>query len=710
MRKIFLSVILLTVFLAVNVVYSDAQSPEQLYQKGLIKEEGEGALQDAISIYNQVADNLKADPSLRAKALLHVGMCYEKLGNQEAVKAYNKLVNNFPTQKNEVTIARERLSKLITAESSKEIVLRQLWTGQGVDDFGSVSADGEYLTFTDWGTGNLMIRNLKTGENKPLTREGSWKSPEQYAEFSLLSPDGKQVVYMWFSARGDTGSYELRLLQTDSQSPTILYTCNKNEYMVPELWLSNNKKIIVQKYYKREKWQISSIDITSKKISLLKERIPAPSGLSNLSLSPDEKQIAFDFQNLSEKDNYDISLMYIDSKNESPLVEHPANDRLVGWLPDRNEVLFSSNRSGTQDLWVVNALNLKSSGMPIRIFANIGEIRPLGFKQDGSLYYGGHSSIVESFILPLDQSTSKISENPRTIFSGQIFDICWLPEGESLIYRQYSQDQKSTLGIYNRKTGVTWTLADNIIVPGSARISPDGKSVLVMGIDKQKSVEKDYAAGIYSIDIKTGNYKGILIFKRDSTMISNLGKEVEWDKDGKCIFYTRNNQIMKHNIETGKEKIIYTYKVLSSFTPTLRRSFDGTHLLFDGVPISNEAGKLKEGEAYLLSIPEDGGEASILCNAMFAGTVNLKKISLSPDGKYIYFSARTPEINSVIYRIPADGGTPEIVWQSKDYNVTGISIHPDGKQIALSTSGYQAAISVIENLGRKVTEVLPRYE
>jgi len=681
------------------------QTADQLFEKALYLEEAKGELQGAIDLYSKIVENKNADQSFQAKALLHIGLCYEKLGMKEATKAYQRLVSNFPAQKNEVAIARERLSKLIIPESSKEIVLRQLWTGQGVDDFGSVSADGEFLTFTDWGTGNLMIRNLKTGENKPLTREGSWKSPEQYAEFSLISPDGKQVAYMWFSARGDTGSYELRLMQTDNQSPTIIYTCNKNEYMVPELWLSNNKKIIVQKYIGRDKWQLSSIDLTSKKISLLKEKIPAPSGLSNLSLSPDEKQIAFDFQNPSEKDNYDINLMSIDSKNELPLIEHPANDRLVGWLPDRNELLFTSNRSGTYDLWVVNASNPKSFGTPLRIFSNIGEIRPLGFKQDGSLYFGGHSSIAESFILPLDQSTGRILNSPRTTFLGPIFDICWLPDGESLACRQYSPDQKFTLGIYNIKTALTRILTDNIFVPGSVRISPDGKSILAMGIDRQKSGDKDYAAGLYSIDIKTGNYTAIIMFKRDSDIISNLGKEVEWDKDGKCIFYTRNNQIKKYNIETGEEKILYSYKNLSSFTPTLRRSFDGTHLLFDGIPGMNTTGKLKEGETYLLSIPENGGEARIICNAMFAGTVLLKKISLSPDGKYIYFSAITPETKSVIYRIPETGGTPEIVWHSKDYNITGISIHPDGKQIALSTSAFQAEISVIENLNRKVSDI-----
>ena len=113
MKTIVLTAILVTIFIAVNILPSEAQSPEQLYQKGLMKEEGEGALQDAINLYSQVTDNSNADKSLQAKALLHIGMCYEKLGMQEAVKAYQRLVNNFPAQKNEVAIARERLSRLI---------------------------------------------------------------------------------------------------------------------------------------------------------------------------------------------------------------------------------------------------------------------------------------------------------------------------------------------------------------------------------------------------------------------------------------------------------------------------------------------------------------------------------------------------------------------------------------------------------------------
>ncbi len=306
------------------------QTADQLYEKALYLEEAKGELQGAIDLYSKIVENRNADQSFQAKALLHIGMCYEKLGMKEATKAYQRLVSNFPAQKNEVAIARERLSKLITTESSKEIVIRQVWTGKDVDDFGSVSADGEYLTFTDWGTGNLAIRNLNTGQNKSLTREGSWNSPEQYAEFSLISPNGKQVAYMWFIGNEDNPHYELRLLQVGNPSPKVLYSCNKNESMVPEIWFSDGRKILVQKHTGKEKWQLASIDITSGEVSLIKEKTPGPSGLPILSLSPDEKQIAFDFPNLTEKGNYDIFIISIDTKNESPLIQHPANDRVIG--------------------------------------------------------------------------------------------------------------------------------------------------------------------------------------------------------------------------------------------------------------------------------------------------------------------------------------------------------------------------------------------
>ena len=52
------------------------------------------------------------DESLAAKAQLRIGICYEKLGSQEARKAYQRLIADYPGQKEEVALARDRLARL----------------------------------------------------------------------------------------------------------------------------------------------------------------------------------------------------------------------------------------------------------------------------------------------------------------------------------------------------------------------------------------------------------------------------------------------------------------------------------------------------------------------------------------------------------------------------------------------------------------------
>jgi len=84
----------------------------QLYEKALYLEEARGELQGAIDIYIQLAENQDADKSLQAKALLHMGLCYEKLGSEKARQAYRDVINRFPEQAEETAIARERMTSL----------------------------------------------------------------------------------------------------------------------------------------------------------------------------------------------------------------------------------------------------------------------------------------------------------------------------------------------------------------------------------------------------------------------------------------------------------------------------------------------------------------------------------------------------------------------------------------------------------------------
>ena len=137
----------------------------------------------------------------------------------------------------------------------------------------------------------------------------------------------------------------------------------------------------------------------------------------------------------------------------------------------------------------------------------------------------------------------------------------------------------------------------------------------------------------------------------------------------------------------------------------LTRSFDGNNLLFDVLVGFNDEGSLSI--CNLLIIPETGGEARTMCSYSSVQNWRFKRFALSPDGKYIYYSehAIAPGDKTTLFRIPAAGGTPEKIWEIKDYFIAGMSIHPEGEQIALSASSPGIEIRAIENLGRKVAEV-----
>jgi Tol biopolymer transport system component len=262
------------------------------------------------------------------------------------------------------------------------------------------------------------------------------------------------------------------------------------------------------------------------------------------------------------------------------------------------------------------------------------------------------------------------------------------------------RNRKFNLVVLNSKTGESGILSGNLNIFGLYRLSPDGKSVLAFGREEQRMNEKDYNGGIYKVDIETGAMTELKVRQDASGSMS-----CEWDKEGKNIFYISKNQIIKHNLETGDEKVIFTGRGM--YYPALTRSYDGKNLLLDvlGGPGTTNLFKL-------LSIPENGGDADTLCTYQADMNPGFRRIDISPDGKYIYFTTRASRLNSKLCRIPATGGTIQNLWQSSNCSISGLDIHPDGKRITISTSGaeLETEIRSIDNLDKKVAEIFSKAE
>lgn len=111
------SVIVAALTLQSPVVRAEPSSPSQLLEKGIYAEETKGDLEGAITIYQQLVAEAKANQSLAAQAQLRLGKCLQKKNRQpEAMAAFEKLIRDFPNEQELIAKAREYLPSELALE------------------------------------------------------------------------------------------------------------------------------------------------------------------------------------------------------------------------------------------------------------------------------------------------------------------------------------------------------------------------------------------------------------------------------------------------------------------------------------------------------------------------------------------------------------------------------------------------------------------
>jgi Tol biopolymer transport system component/outer membrane protein assembly factor BamD (BamD/ComL family) len=86
-----------------------AQTAEEFLAQGMQLEEVKGELDRAIEIYQTIIVKFPDNRLIAAKALLHIGLCSEKLGLKQAQQTFQDVINKYPEQKDEVALAKERV-------------------------------------------------------------------------------------------------------------------------------------------------------------------------------------------------------------------------------------------------------------------------------------------------------------------------------------------------------------------------------------------------------------------------------------------------------------------------------------------------------------------------------------------------------------------------------------------------------------------------
>jgi Tol biopolymer transport system component len=669
-----------------------SQSGEDLFQKALRLERNEGKLVEAIELYNKVVAEGK-NKNLAAQAQLRIGLCYEKLGQKttkQAQDAFQKVIDNFPRQTEAVKVAQEKLSIFQKAQAAierveKEFNIRKIWSGPFTDILGAPSPDGKYLSFVDWMTGDLAVRDLATGKNRRLTDKGSWDKSNEFALFSRWSPDGKKIVYNWLNKEE---CFELRIVELDDPKPRILYPVKMMEYVHPFEWSPDGKNILALMTKAPNISQIGLISVADGSLRAL--IISDEDWANNLPLftfSPDGKHIAYSFPQDEDTQNRDIFLMSVEDKKEIPLIIHPMNDSLLGWSSDGEWILFASNRTGSTDAWVARVNQGKLVQSPEMIKKDIGHIDPMGFTRNGSFYYGLSNRMTDVYSIQIGSESGKILSPPEKAtlhYEGTNRNPAYSEDGKYLAYiseRGLGPMSRNVVCIRDLQSGKE---KEFFLEPKNGsypRWSPDGRFISF------EAVDEDTLRGIYRIDVQTAEVVPIVQAEYGIIIYSH-----RWSKDGKSIFYTRSEDPKATGQIAWRKSHLYVHDIVSGQDKILPGSPDNAK----DIDISPDGQWLvvvnRDEKKVMGVISTSGGEIRIICSYE-QPTIRPIYPTWIAGGRYILFTRVSSGLDEAIetweiVRVPSEGG--EI--QSLGLEMTDFrhfSAHPDGQHIVFHSRGSQ---------------------
>jgi len=648
---------------------------DRLMQQARTKAVVEGKLDEAIKLYAEVAAKFAGDRPTVARALIEMADCYQKLGQTKAREIYERIVREYADQTAAASEARTRLAALAGtggASGSSTLAVRRVLAK--VDVTGKVSSDGRFLSYTDWAGGNVAIRDLATGESRLLTDTGNPDGSGGWAEPSMPSPDGKYVAYAWNSG----GERNLCVVGLDGLKPRVLRaTGNGVLHLLPIAWSPDGRRLLAE-FVKtdgtRDMMLVAVADGSAKLLKSMGKEL-SPGG----EFSPDGRYIAW-----AARDG--LSLFDLRTGTESPLISDRSKHSVLGWAPDGKHILFSSERAGSADAWLVAVADGKAQGEPVFVRKNWGNL-PMGFTRSGAFYYAVINNIWDVQIAELDPAGGNVVSPSQPAFRrGNTRSPGWSPDGRSLAAVDAREPSRAVI-VRSMDTGEERQLevGERTIGNGGLQWTPDGKAVVVPASEPGKG------ENLIRIDVQTGQVTSLM-------PLPALGgwPRFEFSRDGNTVFYVRPPVpfaahaacLVSHDLRSGHETEIVQKPGLiwGAISP------DGQRVMIN----------INSDKSWsLLARPASGGE--------FRELVRVDKEKETPfggspswtrDGRGIVFlkgaKGNYPR-QWELWRVAAEGGEPQRIGQVTARQLVGIRTHPDGRRVAISDVKVDLEVWVMEN-------------
>ena len=542
---------------------------------------------------------------------------------------------------------------------------------KGISPQGSVSPDGKFVTYVDWGDGgNLAVRDLETGENRRIT-DTAGAVPGSDISFALdsrISPDGRQVVYDWArpSPVGETGELRLLPLGGDAKQPRTILSPADGSYVTPLDWFPDGDRVAAVVTKSPTEHQIVTVSVTDGEVRQI--RSIAWSDDPRARVSPDGRYIAYSRSASRDEPAKDIFVVAVDGSSESTVVQHTANDELVGWSPNGDYLLINSDRSGQPGLWVQPLENAAPAGQLQLIVPNVDVAAGMGLTKDGSLYYSVRVSQRRLKLADIDLQTGKLLAEPKNAvdqFVGRNRGGTFSPNGKEFAYLSGRQGRnRRAIVVRSLVTGEEHEVPHDIRRVYSLIWPPGGDSLIVRGKDDR------YRYGYFDLSLANGHAE---LFAQDVT---------------NGVLSADGARLLHRKVRPGgylSDGAIHSYRLADGSMEKLPGEF-GAHQ-FSVLPDGRIAAIHERTEIRLH--PAEGGDGQVLWSTDEQHPFKSWTV-WAPAGEALLVLRQDPEAGDGKWRLwvaPIDGSLPyptELVSES----FGSLDIHPDGGQMLYLEGGY----------------------
>ena len=648
-------------------------------EAGIEKEDVDGDLKSAMDIYQKIATDTAAPRDVRAKALLRLAGCDEKLGKQ-AKQIYEQIVRDYADQP-PAAQARKRLALIKQQEHPAQpatMTARKIETS-GLGKIDTWDTDGQRAVYRG-DDGSLYFGDL-AGHSKRLVLKAEagdsleWQPSIDFSMVSLkLQPNPKSPATLAVVNIDGTGYRELI---HDDAHRTILGWDGSLDFSWDKRYLLLSAT--------GSKVDSSQLYVVSVADGQRRDLARTDGGwIWRAAFSPDGRFVAYSVMPvLKGAKNVSCSIFVIPSQGGEPHQVYKSRtwqapdiwdaNALLDWTANGRFLAIKDIEDGRSALYLLPMKDGAAAGPAEMV--RYGDFLEAFTTASGALVYREKSAKPveeEVFLAPLN-SDGHVESWRRVDVRGSRYPDgdtgpSFSPSGSEIAYTASDKEAGKT---------------DLIL----RELSNGQERVLYQSVGHLLCQFASLHQRIFCTDSESYDKTELISIAVESGSVERLGSVdgkrwiLQHDRDDAKLYFLSDNypalgSILEWDIAAHKETALATH---SDYQETYHPSRDGNWLVRT---------RLDSGLDSEISLrPMSGGDWKSLASGI--NRIWWQNV-VAPDSKWVYYHSIDQAGKQSLFRVSMSGGEPKRLGDFPDDRFSGqLDISPDGRQILATCLGYR---------------------